>query len=189
MDCHGDGAMSAAAGKLFRAEALHAQQQRWLGELRLVTPLSARVLVAGTVLIVAVLAVFASLGTYTRRVHATGMLAPATGLLTLAAPAAGRVQRIAIREGAPVAAGQVLAVVSSERQSLAGDTSSAVRLIKRRDIGCRLIWPAFGRTLLPQGIPDGLFPRLVELDALRFWARFILLLLACHWLLASGRIG
>ncbi|MHB1937185.1 MAG: HlyD family secretion protein, partial [Acidobacteriaceae bacterium] len=46
--------------------------------------------------------------------------------LTLAAPAAGRVQRIAIREGAPVAAGQVLAVVSSERQSLAGDTSSAV---------------------------------------------------------------
>jgi membrane fusion protein len=128
MDGHGDGAMSAAAGKLFRAEALHAQQQRWLGELRLVTPLSARVLVAGTVLIVAVLAVFASLGTYTRRVHATGMLAPATGLLTLAAPAAGRVQRIAIHEGAPVAAGQVLAVVSSERQSLAGDTSSAVLL-------------------------------------------------------------
>ena len=95
--------MSAAAGKLFRAEALHAQQQRWLGELRLVTPLSARVLVGGIVLIVAVLAVFASLGTYTRRVHATGMLAPVTGLLTLAAPTAGRVQRIAIREGAPVA--------------------------------------------------------------------------------------
>ena len=63
MDGHGDGVMSAAAGKLFRAEALHAQQQRWLGELRLVTPLSARVLVAGTVLIVAVLAVFARLGT------------------------------------------------------------------------------------------------------------------------------
>ena len=126
MDGHGDGAMSAAAGKLFRAEALHAQQQRWLGELRLVTPLSTRVLVGGIALIVAVLAVFASLGTYTRRVHATGMLAPATGLLTLAAPTAGRLQRIAIREGAPVAAGQVLAIVSSERQSLAGNTSSAV---------------------------------------------------------------
>ncbi|EQD62309.1 membrane fusion transmembrane protein [mine drainage metagenome] len=111
---------------MFRAEALHAQQQRWLGELRLVTPLSTRVLVGGIALIVAVLAVFASLGTYTRRVHATGMLAPATGLLTLAAPTAGRVQHIAIREGASVAAGQVLAVVSSERQSLAGNTSSAV---------------------------------------------------------------
>ena len=118
--------MSAAAGKLFRSEALSAQQQRWLGELRVVMPLPARWLAASTMLMVALLVAFALSGGYTRRVTAAGMLTPAAGLLAVTAPVSGRVQRLAVREGDVVRPGQLLAVIGSERHSLAGDTSRAV---------------------------------------------------------------
>jgi membrane fusion protein len=44
----------------------------------------------------------------------------------MTAPAQGRVQRLNVREGQEVHAGQILAVVSTERQSLAGGTAGTV---------------------------------------------------------------
>ena len=118
--------MSTPSGSLYRQEALQSQRQQWLGDLRLVTPLPARMLIALAASLVLMLALFAASGSYTRRVPAAGMLAPASGLLSLTAMASGRVQRLDVREGDSVRAGQVLAVVGSERHSLAGDTSRAV---------------------------------------------------------------
>ncbi len=111
---------------LFRVEALQARQQHWLGDIRLVTPLTARILTLGAIGLAVTLSSFAALGEYTRRVRVSGSLAPVMGLQTMTAPAAGRVQRIDVREGQEVRAGQVLAIVSSERQSLAGDTAGMV---------------------------------------------------------------
>ena len=111
---------------LFRDEALQAKQQHGLGDIRLATPLTARILILGAIGLALTLSSFAALGEYTRRVRVSGTLAPVMGLQTMTAPASGRMQRIDVREGQEVHAGQVLAVVSTERQSLAGDTAGMV---------------------------------------------------------------
>ena len=111
---------------LFRDEALQARQQHGLGAIRLATPLTARILILGAIGLAVTLSSFAALGEYTRRVHVSGTLAPVLGLQTMIAPAPGRVRRLDVREGQEVHAGQVLAVVSTERQSLAGDTAGEV---------------------------------------------------------------
>lgn len=111
---------------LFRREALQAKQQHGLGDIRLATPLSAGILTLSAMVLVTALLSFAAFGEYTRRVRVSGALAPVMGLQTMTAPASGRVQRLEVREGQEVRAGQVLAVVSTERQSLAGDTAGTV---------------------------------------------------------------
>ncbi len=111
---------------LFRGEALQAKQQHGLGAIRLATPLAARILILGAIGFALTLSSFAALGEYTRRVRVSGVLTPIMGLQTMTAPAPGRVQRLDVREGQEVRAGQVLAVVATERQSLAGDTAGAV---------------------------------------------------------------
>ncbi|HVB83588.1 MAG TPA: biotin/lipoyl-binding protein, partial [Rhodanobacteraceae bacterium] len=103
---------------LFRDEALQAKQQHGLGDIRLATPLTARILSLGAIGLALALSSFAALGEYTRRVRVSVTLAPVMGLQTMTAPASGRMQRIDVREGQEVHAGQVLAVVSTERQSL-----------------------------------------------------------------------
>ena len=111
---------------LFRGEALQAKQRHGLGAIRLATPLAARILILGAIGFALTLSSFAALGEYTRRVRVSGVLTPIMGLQTMTAPAPGRVQRLDVREGQEVRAGQVLAVVATERQSLAGDTAGAV---------------------------------------------------------------
>ena len=111
---------------LFRKEALQARQQHGFGDIRLATPLTAGILTLSVMVLTAALSSFAALGEYTRRVRVSGALAPVMGLQTMTAPTSGRVRRLDVREGQEVRAGQVLAVVSTERQSLAGDTAGTV---------------------------------------------------------------
>lgn len=127
--------MGTPGSSLFRDEALRAQQQQWLGELRMATPLPARILALVAVGLAGLLGTFAIAGTYTRRVTASGMLAPTTGLLAVVAPVSGRLQTLTVREGDSVHAGQLLAVISGDRYSLAGDTNHAVlvQLRSQRD--------------------------------------------------------
>ncbi len=114
------------SGSLFREEAVRGQQQQWLGGLRLVTPLRAQLLIAVACAIAVAIIAFALLGSYTRRVTASGSLVPATGLLTLTAAMSGRIQRMMVREDQSVRAGQLLVVIANERSSLAGETGQVV---------------------------------------------------------------
>ena len=111
---------------LFRREALQAIQQHGFGDIRLATPLTAGILTLSVMVLAAALSSYAAFGEYTRRVRVSGALAPVMGLQTMTAPTSGRVQRLDVREGQEVRAGQVLAVVSTERQSLAGNTAGMV---------------------------------------------------------------
>ena len=111
---------------LFRREALQAKQQHGFGDIRLATPLTAGILTLSMMVLAAALSSYAAFGEYTRRVRVSGALAPVMGLQTMTAPTSGRVQRLDVREGQEVRAGQVLAVVSTERQSLAGNTAGMV---------------------------------------------------------------
>ncbi|MGH8080046.1 MAG: HlyD family secretion protein [Lysobacter sp.] len=113
---------------LFRREMLDARKQRWLGSIRL--PVSRMGWPMAALALAALTAVGALLGfgRYTRSEPASGLLLPQGGLLALSAPAAGSVLRSHVREGQPVARGQILLEISAELDSpaLRGGVGQAV---------------------------------------------------------------
>ena len=69
----------AEVSTLFRPEAIDGQRQSWLGEVRLVRPLSLTLLTAFAVGVAALLVAFLFLAEYTRKVHLEGALAAGSG--------------------------------------------------------------------------------------------------------------
>ena len=121
---------------LFRREALEAKRRGWLGSISLAQPLRLWMLTLGAALAAIAVALFLTLGTYTRRSTVTGQLVPSMGLSTVLAPATGVVSRLEATEGARVSEGETLAVVTVPRATVAeGDTVVALeqRLERRRD--------------------------------------------------------
>jgi membrane fusion protein len=72
--------------------------------------------------VVALIAAFAVLGSYTKRATVPGLLAPVGGVLRLATATSGTVLEARVVEGQRVAAGDVLFVLSGERLSSSGAT-------------------------------------------------------------------
>ncbi len=117
----------AAPRPLFRAEALEAQGQQWLGGISLVRPLSLAWVTAAVLAVAVTLAAFLVLAPYTRKAAASGVLAPDTGLIRLVPVAAGTVLERLVQEGQAVQAGQVLFVLALDRPWLAESTQALVR--------------------------------------------------------------
>jgi len=106
---------------------VEAQSYAWLGHVRIATPLSHRVWVAAAIVLGASLIALACFGHYTRREHVQGMLVPSSGLTDISARIPGSVQKIFVREGDIVNAGQPIIVLSGERTSeLRGYTDAGV---------------------------------------------------------------
>jgi hypothetical protein len=80
---------------LFRGEVADARKHAWLGEVQIAQPLPITIAAAVSLALVASMIAYAWLGTYTRRVHASGALMPSAGLITVAS--AARPSRKAIR--------------------------------------------------------------------------------------------
>ena len=125
-----------SAGDLFRSQAVEEQKDRWLGSVVLAPKVSHTVYTCvATVLVLGVLGLF-GFGEYTRKARIGGLLAPEQGLIQIIAPQAGVLTQVQAAEGAEVAAGAVLAVLSAERRSGAlGATQGEVvrQLQARRD--------------------------------------------------------
>ena len=111
---------------LFRRQVADARRDAWLGEAQIAQPLSIRV--AGYTCIALLIATvgFATFGTYTRRVHAQGIMAPNIGLITLASPGAGRIGSSAVREGDTVEKGQLLYTIDVDAVSASGPTEARI---------------------------------------------------------------
>jgi len=77
-------------------------------------------------MVIALIASFAILGSYTRRATVGGSLQPVGGVLRLVAPASGTIVDRRVFEGLSVAQGDVLFVLSTERRSSSGDTEVAI---------------------------------------------------------------
>ncbi len=94
---------------LFRREALHSQRRAALGSIQINTPLAfwAVSLLAAAFVVAA--GVYLYLGHYTRRATVSGILVPATGLVTLNATDAGDVLMVDVHQGERVVAGERLA--------------------------------------------------------------------------------
>lgn len=105
-----------------------------LGAVRIIPPLTHRYAMIASVLLAAGILVWLFVGTYTRRVHVTGVLLPVEGLLDVSARTGGTVVTLLVNEGQHVAAGDALATVSGERSSeRMGDTSEQVAITLQTD--------------------------------------------------------
>ncbi|MDR7038569.1 MULTISPECIES: HlyD family secretion protein [Methylobacterium] len=111
---------------LFRREVAAARRDAWLGEAQLVQPLPLRLATGICLALVLAALAYAALGTYTRRVHAQGLLTPNVGLITLTSPVAGRVSAAGGREGGRVERGQLLYTIDLDAVSARGPTQTRV---------------------------------------------------------------
>jgi membrane fusion protein len=118
---------------LFRPEAVEARRQQWLGEVRLVRPVSLSVLVVMLVLSAIAIGSWLVLGEYTRKAHVRGLLVPDRGWIRLVSPQVATVVERRVVQGQDVRAGDVLFVLSLEHQTRDGGTQQRVhRSLKAR---------------------------------------------------------
>ena len=103
--------------QLYRNEALHARQVKWLGEIVLVHPITFAFLSASAAAMACLILMFLFFGSYTKRATVAGLLLPDLGLVKVYVPQFGIVERKNVVEGQSVKRGDVLYVLSSERQS------------------------------------------------------------------------
>lgn len=111
---------------LFRREALQAHRARWMGEILLIQPLGYRVFSLLALLVGLAVVLVLTLGTYTRRSTVPGLLVPDAGLIRVTAPQAGVVAGRKVAEGQSIRAGDVLYVLSGERQLAGGGVEARI---------------------------------------------------------------
>jgi membrane fusion protein len=111
----------------FRQEVVDAKRCEWLGSIIVAAPLSRWLLTMLALTLAAVILLFLFFGHCTRRETVLGQLVPSAGLLNIAAPGAGTITRLQVRDGQAVKAGNALLTLSSEQDSAArGDTHALV---------------------------------------------------------------
>lgn len=120
--------------RLFRDEALEAQRTPQLGRIVLTPRVSTFWLsvVAATLALAVIL--FLLLGSHTRRVTVSGQLLPAGGLIRVHTPQPGVVLEKRVADGQDVRKGDVLYVLSSDRQ---GDGARELQADIARQVGAR----------------------------------------------------
>lgn len=119
---------------LFREAALNARHVKWLGEIVLARPLSFTFLTAVGVGMGLLIISFLLVGSYTKRSTVSGQLVPDIGVLKIYAPQSGTVLQKRVREGQLVKRGDLLYLVSSERQS---STEGGIQATISRQVGLR----------------------------------------------------
>lgn len=120
--------------RLFRDEALAAQRTQLLGQIVLTPRISTLwlSLVAAALALAAIL--FLAFGSHTRRVTVTGQLMPAGGLIRVHTPQSGVVLEKRVADGQTVRKGDVLYVLTSDRQ---GDGARELQADIARQVGAR----------------------------------------------------
>lgn len=118
---------STSTEQLFRPAAINARRVKWLGDITLIRPISFSFLTLFALALASIVLTFLIFGTYTKRSTVSGQLHPDLGLVKVYGPQSGIVLQKYVHEGKRVKQGEVLYVLSSERQSSTqGDTQAAI---------------------------------------------------------------
>jgi membrane fusion protein len=112
--------------ELFRREAVAHATRRLDGQVVLATPLSVTTLGLFLALVIFAAAVFASLGTYSRKATVPGYLIPDQGMIRAASPASATLQTVMVKEGDMVASGDRIAVLSLATETTAGNVGDVI---------------------------------------------------------------
>jgi membrane fusion protein len=110
---------------LFRREAVEHSVNRLAGDVILESALSFRILAVLGVAIVLAMSIFVSAASYARKEVLAGWLVPEGGLIRMQARQGGILEKLTIKEGEKVVAGQRLAVVRLSTATTEGDAGRA----------------------------------------------------------------
>ena len=102
-------------GKLFRDEAINAQEGRLLGNVVVAQPVALRRMIFLVTLIVSSVGTFAACASYARKETVTGIVSPAQGIVRVSAKQSGIISALLVEEGDRVEAGAPLMTISSDR--------------------------------------------------------------------------
>jgi membrane fusion protein len=121
---------------LFRKEVFQAKHETWLGRVQIVQPLPIRIVALVSAVLIAACIMYLTFGTYTRRVHAQGVLIPEKGMIVLASPSAGVISGALASEGEKVRKGQLLYIINLDATSSSGPTQQQIisRLQQQRTL-------------------------------------------------------
>ena len=121
---------------LYRPEAVCASRAQQLGQVLVNQPLSYWLIALLAGLLTVMITAFGYYGSYTRKATLHGLLMPEQGMLRLSAPGTGILSEVLATEGQRVDKGDVLVVISGERQSGLGDTQALIaeQLQRRQEI-------------------------------------------------------
>lgn len=111
---------------LFRQEVLAAQSDTAKGSAMAIAPVSAGRLTLFFALLCAVVVCVLAFGSYTAKETVQGQVQPVAGVAVVTPPEAGTLSRLLVKEGQAVKAGDVLAEISNERFSDAGNTQALI---------------------------------------------------------------
>lgn len=114
--------MKSDVPNLFRQEVLDHKRDTWLGEILLARPTSFGVLALLFLGIALGVLGYLVWGEYTKKARASGYLVPEQGLIKIYPQQSGAITILRVEEGQSVKRGDVLAIVSTERTSVQGDT-------------------------------------------------------------------
>lgn len=117
---------------LFRSEVMEACSSRWLGSVRLAQsiPFWAGSFIAVT--LAGSLIAYGVLGTYARKAHVSGILAPAGGEINVTAPVAGRVIELNAKEGMEVPENKALLTLDTDRVTNLSGIGNTTVLVGRQ---------------------------------------------------------
>ncbi len=152
-------------GSLFRAEALRAHQDAWLGEIHIATPPRRWIVVSVALLFTGAIVAYLFLGQYTRRETVPGTLVPAAGLLNLSALQSGFVRQMFVHVGQVVRAGQPLLEIDGSPASAALGSAATVEIAQLRDERLKLHGDLIDQRGLAQSQADALHSHATSLDA------------------------
>ena len=111
----------------FREEVLLARQAGWLGSIHVQAPKPGWIFFAFALFVTTAIVVLLTCTHYTRHEQVGGVLVPNHGLLNVRPVDAGVIERILVKEGDVVQAGQPLIEISGEQGSASlGDTHAAI---------------------------------------------------------------
>lgn len=120
----------------FRPEVAQAAQTKWLGQVILVRPMSFSFMCAFAGLTALLICGFLIWGQYTKTAAVSGHLVPNLGLIKIYTATTALIVETRVEEGQSVKKGDVLFVLSTERQSASGiDAQAAIgrQMLSRRD--------------------------------------------------------
>jgi len=106
---------------IFRSEVFEAQANRWLGDIHVATPASAKVLIFCLVGFALMAAIFLAFGSYTRREAVSGSVSSSAGVVRIRAANRGELTRLLVTDGQHVEKGQAIAMVDSDKRLLSSD--------------------------------------------------------------------
>ena len=106
---------------LFRKQAVEKQQDRLLGDVLVIPPLSYSLITVILILFVAAAVVLLVNGTYARKETVQGFLVPDTGVLKVYASRTGIARQLFVQEGDAVVEGQPLVLINGDQILANGD--------------------------------------------------------------------